>query len=372
MNVTVQKADILPVLSRIQGIVGRKTNLAITTNVLLRAGEGGVTLTATDLETGFEGHYPATVQRPGTIAINARKLFEIVRDFPSTEIVFKEMDNHWVEIGNGTVEYHIVGVNHEDFPEVPQIATADFATIDSASLAGMIAKSIVIAAATDDRRTHIIGVLAEWVEENGRKVLRMVSTDGSRLSKVDQVFDEGAQAASASRALIPKKSLSEVAKFLEPEGTVRIAFKDSNFIVKKETETIVIRLLEGEFPKYHDIIVKPAAPGLVLDRQMFLMMLKRMSILSSDEYKGVIFNFAENQLTISSTNPEIGESKEDMQIDYKGKKITVMFNPRFFMDTMNVIDEEKVSLSIVSEDRPCLISGEKEDHYLSVIMPMRI
>lgn len=372
MNVTVQKADILPVLSRIQGIVGRKTNLAITTNVLIRAGEDGITLTATDLETGFEGHYPATVRRPGTIAINARKLFEIVRDFPSTEIVFKEMDNHWVDIGNGTVEYHIVGVNHEDFPEVPQIAAANFAVMDSAALINMIAKSVVIAAATDDRRTHIIGVLAEWVEDQGRKALRMVSTDGSRLSKVDTVFDEGAQPAASARALIPKKSLSEVAKFLEPEGTVRIAFKDNNFIVRKEAETIVIRLLEGEFPKYQDIIATPAGQPLVLDRQMFLMMLKRMSILSSDEYKGVIFNFAEGKLTVSSTNPEIGESKEDMEIDYTGKKMTVMFNPRFFIDTLNVIGDDSVRLNLVSEDRPCLITGATDDLYLSVIMPMRI
>ena len=372
MNVTVQKADILPVLSRIQGIAGRKTNLAITTNVLIRTSENGITLSATDLETGFEGQYPATVRREGTIAINARKLFEIVRDFPSTEIVFKEQENHWVEIGNGTVEYHIVGVNHEDFPEVPRIANADFVSIDSAVLGSMIAKSVVIAAATDDRRTHIIGVLSEWIDLKGKRALRMVSTDGSRLSKVDHVLEDGVSVPAAAKALIPKKSLSEVAKFLEPEGTVRIAFKDNNFIVKKEHETIIIRLLEGEFPKYQDIIVKPATDDLFLDRQMFLMMLKRMSILSSDEYKGVIFNFSEDKLTISSTNPEIGESKEDMAIELKGKKITVMFNPKFFIDTLNVIDDEKVNLCIVSEDRPCLIGGEKDDHYLSVIMPMRI
>jgi DNA polymerase-3 subunit beta len=153
---------------------------------------------------------------------------------------------------------------------------------------------------------------------------------------------------------------------------VRVAFKDNNFVVKKDNETIIIRLLEGEFPKYADIIVKPTAHSVVLDRQMFLMMLKRMSILSSDEYKGVIFNFDTDKLTISSTNPEIGESKEDMPIEFKGKKITVMFNPRFFLDTLNVIDDDKVTLSIDSEDRPCLVSSEKDDTYLSVIMPMRI
>jgi DNA polymerase-3 subunit beta len=229
-----------------------------------------------------------------------------------------------------------------------------------------------LTAAADDRRTHIIGVLLEWIDDKGNRAFRMVSTDGSRLSKVDSVFEKSITLTQASGVLIPKKSLSEVAKFLETEGSVRIAFKENNFIVKKDNETIIIRLLEGEFPKYADIIVKPPGHTVILDRQLFLMMLKRMSILSSDEYKGVIFNFDANKLTVSSTNPEIGESKEDMSVEFKGKKITAMFNPRFFIDTLNVIDHEKVKLNIASEDRPCLISSAKDDTYLSVIMPMRI
>jgi DNA polymerase-3 subunit beta len=372
MRVTVKKADILPMLSRIQGITGRKTNLAITTNVLIRTTESGISFSATDLETGFEGHYPASVESKGTLAINARKFFEIVRDFPSDDIVLKELDNHWVEIGNTTVEYHIVGMNPDDFPEIPRIETDDFFEIESAALAGMIAKSVIISAAADDRRTHIIGVYTEWIDDKKNKLFRMVSTDGSRLSKVDSVFEKSVNLPTGAGILIPKKSLIEVGKFLEPEGTVRVAFKDNNFVVKKDNETIIIRLLEGEFPKYADIIVKPAGHAVNLDRQMFLMMLKRMSILSSDEYKGVIFNFDADKLTISSTNPEIGESKEEMPIEFKSKKITVMFNPRFFIDTLNVIDDEKVTLSIASEDRPCLVGSEKDDTYLSVIMPMRI
>jgi DNA polymerase-3 subunit beta len=372
MRVTVQKADILPVLSRVQGITGRKTNLAITTNILIRTTDSGVSFSATDLETGFEGYYPAAVETKGSVAINARKFFEIVRDFPSEEIVLKELDNHWIEIGNTTVEYHIVGMNPDDFPEIPRIETDDFLEIESALLSGMIAKSVIIAAAADDRRTHIIGVFAEWIEDKGSQVLRMVSTDGSRLSKADSIFEKPIKIPVTAGVLIPKKSLIEVGKFLDTEGIVRIGFKENNFIVKKDNETIIIRLLEGEFPKYSDIIVKPTGHTIFLDRQMFLMMLRRMSILSSEEYKGVIFNFDANKLTVSSTNPEIGESKEDMPIEFKGKKITAMFNPRFFIDTLNVIDDEKVKLDIASEDRPCLISSAKDDSYLSVIMPMRI
>jgi DNA polymerase-3 subunit beta len=372
MKTVVQKGAILPVLSRVQGIAGRKTSLAITTSVLLETTDTGLTLSATDLETGLIGHYPAVVHAKGLVAINARKLFEIVRDFPSNDIALNEVENHWIKIGNEAVEYHIVGMNHEDFPEIPKVDRAEFFEMESSALSGMISKSVVIGAAAEDRRNHIIGVYVEQIEADGKKLLRMVSTDGSRLSKADYVLDPAVQMPGFSSVLIPKKSLVEVGKFLDTESVVRVAFKDNNFIVKKDHETIVIRLLEGEFPKYQEIIVKPDGHRIKMDRQMFLMMLKRMSILSSDEYKGVIFNFNENQLTISSTNPEIGESKEDMPVEFVGNQINVMFNPRFFIDTLNVIEDENIIVNIVSEDRPCLIEGETDKSYLSVIMPMRI
>ena len=143
--------------------------------------------------------------------------------------------------------------------------------------------------------------------------------------------------------------------------------------MKKENETIIVRLLEGEFPEYSDIIrTRENTKRIPLERQLFLMMLKRMSILSSDEYRGVIFNFSDNKLNITSTNPDIGESKEDMPVEYSGDDISIMFNPRFFIETLNVIDEEMVLLNIVSDEKPCLITGETDNSYLSVIMPMRI
>ena len=372
MKATINKNDILPVLAKIQGLAGRKTNLAITTNVLIQTTESGISITATDLETGFEGLYPASVDTQGVIAINARKLYEIVRDFPSDDIYVNEVENHWIEIGNQNVEYHIVGLNPDDFPEVPKIEGVDFFEIDSAAFHKMIEKTVIISGASDDSRAHIVGVYAERIEGEDNKIFRMVSTDGSRLSKVDFVFEKDFELPLGENVLIPKKGLVEVAKFLDSEGPVKIGFKDNNFIVKKETETLIIRLLEGDFPQYGDIIVKNEGHDIVLDRQLFLMMLKRMSILSSDEYKGVIFHFTEDKLVINSTNPDIGESKEDMDLAYKGESVEVMYNPRFFIDTLGVLDEDNVVLNIIDNQKPCKIESENDKSYLSVIMPMRI
>ena len=372
MKATINKNDILPVLAKIQGLAGRKTSLAITTNVMIQTNESGISITATDLETGFEGFYPASIDGQGVIAINARKLYEIVRDFPSEDIYVNEVENHWIEIGNQNVEYHIVGLNPDDFPEIPKIEAVDFFEIDSTALHRMIEKTVIISGASDDNRAHIIGIYGERIQQDDQKIFRMVSTDGSRLSKADFVFDKDFNLPAGDNVLIPKKGLMEVAKFLDSEGPVKIGIKDNNFIVKKEKETLIIRLLEGDFPEYGDIVIKKDGHDIVLDRQLFLMTLKRMSILSSDEYKGVIFHFSQDKLVINSTNPDIGESKEDMELAYKGDPMEVMYNPKFFIDTLGVLDEDNIILNIVDDQKPCKIEGETDKSYLSVIMPMRI
>ncbi|MEW6670066.1 MAG: DNA polymerase III subunit beta [Thermodesulfobacteriota bacterium] len=371
MKFIIKKEDMVDVLSKIQGLTGRKSNLAITANVFVKTSDRGLLLAATDLETGFEGYYPAKIEAEGSIAINARKLYEIVRDFPSDEIIVTEVENRWIEIGNKNIEFHLVGMNPDDFPSIPKIEDVAFFDVDAQILKNMIEKTLVIGA-SDDKRAHIVGVFFERIKINEDKIIRMVSTDGSRLSTVDFIFDKDFDLPIGPGVIIPKKGLNEVSKFLDSGGIVQIGLKENNFIVKKDTETIIIRLLEGEFPAYKDIIVKGKTNVIKLERQLFLMMLKRMSILSSENYKGVIFNFSKNRLLISSTNPDIGESKEDMNISFEGKSMEIAFNPRYFIDALNVIDDKTIILNIDSEEKPCLIEGDENKDFISVIMPMRI
>ena len=385
MKFTINKTDILDVLANIQGLTGRKSNLAITETVLIQtipASGGIIKIAATDLETGFMGSYPAKVDSQGTIAINARKLYEIVKEFPSNKININEIENYWIEISSakGGINYHIVGMNPDDFPEIPLIEDISFFKIKSLALKKMIEKTLIISVATDDRRVHINGVYFEKLKKNNQNTIRMVSTDGSRLSLVDYTPESAASGfdppehfgGSESGIIIPKKGLTEVNRFLDPEGAVQIGNKDNHFIIKKDTETIIIRLLEGEFPKYSEIIDKGNVSIITLDRKMFLNMLKRMSILYSDNYKGVVFNFQKDKLIITATNPDLGESTEDMDINYKGEKIETAFNPKFFIDTLNIIDEDNVILNIIDEQKPCFIEGKEDKQFLSVIMPMRI
>jgi DNA polymerase-3 subunit beta len=372
MKFTINKGDIVDVLSKVQGLTGRKSNLAITECILIRTTESGIRLSATDLETGFEGTYAADVLTPGSIAVNARKFFEIVREFPNQTILVNEIENRWIEIGNQNVQFHIVGMNPDDFPDSPYVAEVDFFEIESSALRKMIERSVMISASGDDKRAHINGVCLENFQRDGKPSVRMVSTDGSRLSTVDYLYDDGTDLALSESILIPKKGLNEVSKFLDVPGKVQMGVKGSYFIVKKELETLIIRLLEGSFPKYEEILHKDQHYSIKINKNLFSKMLKRMSILSSDNYKGAIFCFKPQQLEITATNPDIGESKEDMQIDYEGDRIEAAFNTRFFIDSLNVMDDEEILIFILNEEKPCLIEGMADKSYLSVIMPMRI
>ena len=173
MKFKIKKNDIQNVLARVQGLTGRKSNLTVTTSVLMEASGSDIRLVATDLETGLEGFYPAEVMEEGHIAINAKKLFEIVRDFPSEDVLINEIENYWIEIGNSHVEYHIVGLNPEDFPVFPVIDNVQFFDISSEVLKKMIDQTIIISGASDEKRAHITGLLFEIVNHESEKLVRM-------------------------------------------------------------------------------------------------------------------------------------------------------------------------------------------------------
>jgi len=367
MKLTVNKNDIIDVLSKIQGIAGHKTSLAITETVLIKA-TTGLSLTVTDLETGFEGNYPAQVESQGEAAINARKLYEIVKDFPVDDIIIEETENQWFKIGNETVQYNIVGMLSSDFPEVPVIEELEFFKIDSRAFKSMIDKSLVIGA-LNDNRAHVRGVLFETINN----IARIISTDGGRLSTAESEIETEMppNLTTDVRVLIPKKALNEVSKFLK-DGFVHVGVKHNEFIVKKDAETFIIRLLEGEYPDYKSIVAKTDEHVVTADKKLFLGMLKRMAILSSDSYKGAVFNFSDGKLIVTTTNPDIGESKEEIAIDFKGEPLAVSFNTRYFIETLGAIGEDRILINIVNAESPCIIEGENDKSFLSVIMPMRL
>ncbi|MFO8111083.1 MAG: DNA polymerase III subunit beta [Desulfosalsimonadaceae bacterium] len=372
MRITIKKEAVSEVLSRIQGLTGKKTSLAITENVLLKTVENGITLTATDLETGFEGVYPAEVKDPGEIAINARKFNEIVKNFPTEEIEIQELENKWIEISSQTVEYHIVGMDPEEFPNVPKIDHTDLIPVDSVELKKMIDRSVVVSVAGNEKRAHLIGVLLSFMDNKADNIIRMVSTDFKRLSKVDYHCGKGAPFPEEKSVIIPKKGLGEIYKFLENEGKVEIGIQENHFIVKKENEYAIVNLMEGKFPPYDELLQTDPEYDILFDRSRLMMMLRRMTILTSEDYRGVIFHFNNDEFTIRTVNAVLGESKETMDIPYDGEPKEIAFNPKYFLEAISFITQEKVVLNVKNDENPCIVRGEKDMDYLNIIMPMKI
>ncbi|MFW5908019.1 MAG: DNA polymerase III subunit beta [Desulfosalsimonas sp.] len=372
MQITIKKSDVSETLSRLQGLTGRKTSLAITENVLIQTGDDGIRITATDLETGFEGFFPAEVEADGAVAINSRKFYEIVRNFPTEAVRVAELENNWIEISGNSVEYHIVGMDPDEFPETPRIEDLEFFTMESSELKKMIEKTVAVGVSGDEKRAHLIGVNMERIDDGTEKILRMVSTDIKRLAKVDYVFDSESGFAGGETVIIPKKGLSEVNRFLDSEGRVQVGIKDNYFVVKKENETVIVKLLNGAFPSYSALLYPDREFDIEFDRNLFLMMLKRMSILTSEEYRGVVFHFESNQLIMRTVNAALGESKETMQIKYDREVQEIAFNPKYFIEAVNFIDTDKVLLNIKNEENPGIIRAEDDLSYLNIIMPMKI
>jgi DNA polymerase-3 subunit beta len=372
MKFIIQKNEIVDVLYKIQGLAGRRSSLAITECILITATEGGIQILATDLETGYEGAFPASVTEPGAIAVSARKFYEIVREFPSAEIRVAENTNRVIDIGNQKVQYHLKGMNTDDFPSTPELDALDYFSVDSSTLKKMIDKTIIISGVGEDKKAHINGVYFERMTDKTPARIRMVSTDGSRLSKYDLEMDGEATLPEGDSVLIPKKGLHEISKFLDSGDTVQLALQGSYFVVQSSIEKIYIRLLEGQYPKYEDIIFREDGNQIEMEKDLFLNMLKRMSILCNDNYRAAMFTFDADLLMINATNPDIGDSKEDMSIEFKGGKIEAAFNPKFFIDAVNCIDDKKILLNLLSMDKPCLIEGVEDKSFLGAVMPMRV
>ena len=372
MKFTICRDDILSVMANIQGLTGRKSSMAITSSVLIQVASGQIKISATDLETGFEGVYPAQVQSEGTLTLNSRKLFEIIRDFPNDNINFEQTANRWVDIGDVNVKYHMSGLDPETFPKNPVFDDINLFNIDSAQMKKMIDRTVGIIGSSEDKRPHVIGVYLHSVEAHDRNKLRMVSTDIGRLARVDYEYGKNINVPFPNGILIPKKGLMEVSKFLTNEGIVNIGVINNDLIIKKENESFFIRLLEGDFPNYEKAIIKDSQFDMILEKTPFLMMLKRMSILSEDKYPAVVLAFEKGNLNISSTSTELGDSKEDMQVEYDREPMKVTYNPRYIIEMLNIIEGEQVIINIRGEEYPCLIEEEKDKSYIGAIMAMQI
>lgn len=372
MNFTIEKEVFLKGLSRVQGIVEKRNTIPILSNVLIEANNDSILLTATDLEVGMRASYPATVGQAGKITVSAKKLYEIVKELPEKEIAFKSKDNSWIEISCGKSLFNIVGLSSEEFPHFPEADENKMFPINGALLNEMIEKTF-FSISTDDTKYNLNGIYFKKTEEDGNSLLRLVATDGHRLAMVQRSIETPEIEELDQGIIFPRKGIHELKKIAEEsDSDLRLGFMDNSAVVSKGKTVVIMRLVNGDFPDYNRVIPKNNEDIATINRDYFLHVLRRMAILSSEKSKGVKIELSSGKLEISSSNPDVGDAREEMEVIYNGPELTIGLNARYMIDILQALESENVKLAVKDNMSPGLITPEGDEGFLSVIMPMRL
>ncbi len=374
MMIEVEKKDLISLLSKTQNIVEKRNTMPILVNVLLEADEKKLKVFATDLEVSLTDEVPVIKGAAVRVAVNAKNLFEIVKELAEGPIQLAKKENNWLEIKQNRSVFNIVGIGAEEYPVFPTYSTQDFMKIDAIVLADMIEKTIY-SVSNDETRYHLNGVYFERSVEDGKDVYRMVATDGHRLSLVDRKAEAEAKGAAvnAQGVIIPRKGLTEIRKLLDNvTGHFEMAIEGSQLIVRHSSTVLMVRLIEGKYPNYQQLIPQNLGRQAHVHRETLLSSLKRVSLLSNQKYKGVTLALSPGRLEITSNNPELGDAKEEIECRYKGSELKIGFNARYILDVLNSFDDDEVDIELNDQLSPGLIRPHNDASYTCVVMPMRI
>ncbi len=374
LEFSIKKKDILKPLSKAQTIIEKKNIMAIINNVYLYAEPEKLVIEATDLEISYRASVPCDLVSQGAITVNAGKLFEIVKEFPSDEIYFQEQENSWLQIGsNEKAIFKIGGTPPDEFPQFRKVDESNSITIKAKDLYEMIAKT-VFAASSEAHKFSLAGVYLEqesW-ENSDNIVLRMVASNGHRLALQDKDI-QGLGLEMKNGILIPKKGANEIRKLLEDHEEVTFGIDENFCFIRGGNEFLVVRLIEGKFPNYRAIIPQTKERSFKFSRKDFYSALKRISILASDDiFRSVMAFIRPGEIEIESLKKESGEAKEKMPIEYDGEPFELAFNAKYMMDALSVMNSDMVEVISNDASSPCLIVGEQDPGYMALIMPMTI
>jgi DNA polymerase-3 subunit beta len=368
MNLTIAKEQILNGLQSVQNVVSTRTTLPILSNVLMRASEGRVEFTATDLDVTISCSVEASVKKAGATTIPVKKFFGIIRELNSPEIEIETDDKNVTSIRAGSSFFKIRGLAAEEFPPLPKFKEDKRVTIPQEKFRSMLKKT-AFAISTDESRYVLNGIFLSLKDHK----ITMVATDGRRLALVDEEADVAEK--SQGEFIIPAKAVNELSRLLTDKGDVDVNFSDNqaSFMLKNEKAPgalIITKLIEGNYPNYRQVIPAETKERIALPREEFLHALRRAEIMTSDKQNSVKLAFVKNQLAITANSPDVGEARETMAVNYKGKDLNIAFNPAYVIDPLNALSEDEVFLELIDELSPGVL--KINGPFLYVVMPMRL
>ncbi len=374
LNCIVSRSDFLEGLNSLQNITNKRVTLAILSNVLIETADDGLILTGTDLEVGLRVKVPAEINGQGILTLPSKKIFEIVRESGSDSINIQETENSWVIISAGLSTYNLAGMASDEFPEFPEFNEKNFVPFEAGIFSDIIDKVIFSVANEEENAYSLTNVLFETEKRNERSYIRMISSDGHRLSIMEKDVATDIDLLNIQPGtLIPKKGVQELKKFCDNRDTVEISFEKEQLIAKDNESIMVIRLKTGEFPQYSAIVNAVQLENKIqLERIPFLDSLKRINLFTEDIFHTIQLEIENGKMILSSHNVDLGNAKDIQDVKYDGEPLLLGFNCRYFIDSLQVMECDTVDAYINSNNSPCLMKSEKDEGFLSIIMPMQL
>ncbi len=375
MELTVAKADLQKELQLCQGVVEKRSTIPILSNVLLKAADDRLQIAATDLDVTILSSTAARVTTPGGVTIEAKRLFDVVRSMPDDDIHMNLQDNNSMLIESGTAKFRLLGLPAEDYPTLPTVNVADAYSISLDELKTMVGK-VKFAITHEETRFQLNGALLKMQSAK----MEMVATDGHRMALIN--FPKGGNGQGRKGGdltiLIPRKALDEILRLESGEdGTVKFGVSENQLFFDAGDRRLMARMIDVNFPNYMEVISRDNDRHVMVDRERLLSTIRRISLVANERTRAVRFDFAPGKLTVSSTNPELGDARETVPIDYAGNPFHVGLNAAYVTDFLSAVDTPSVSLDLKDENSQCIgrpanTADDLPYDYLYVVMPMRL
>ncbi|HEY0784552.1 MAG TPA: DNA polymerase III subunit beta [Acidobacteriaceae bacterium] len=373
MEITISRQDLLKELTAAQSVVERKTTIPILSNFLFEAADDRLLITATDLDQSLRTSCPAKVKKPGACTIPARKLYDYIRLLPDGDLSIKLMDNQWVQIRSGRSNTKMVGMARANFPQVPEFPETSVTRISAPSLKAMIAKTI-FAISNEESRYTLNGALLILKAES----LAMVATDGHRLAHIEKTGEALAHITGEKKILIPRKALSELQGLLANTEAPEIEFADDEqtLFFRIAGRTLTSRKLTGQFPNYEAVLPRDNNKFLVVRSEELQQSIQRVAQFADERSGAIKIRLEQNELRISSSSADSGESEDVIETPYNFDAIVVGFNSQYLIDFLKAIGNagevrlEFKDAQSAGQMRP--EDAQDDTRYRYIIMPMRI
>ena len=378
MEFSVDRADILKELTLAQGVVERKTTIPILSNVLLEATGESLRMTTTDLELGIRSSCPAKVKKAGSTTAPAKKLFDYVRQLEEPEIRFKTVESAAggaLQLACGRSHVRMAGMPRDNFPVLPY-TPAKLAVIPPAIFGQMIRRTVFAISSEESRYTLNAALLILKPE-----TMTMVATDGHRLAHVETdpaIAKEGYKGVGGElRVLVPKKAMIELTRLLAdvPEGAaIEFAKDDNHLFFQIGSRLLISRMLSGQFPNYEAVMPKENDRVVTLGKDALTAAVRRVSLFSDERSHAIRFQLDKDEVKVSSTGSDVGESEDTLPVSYAGQPLQMGFNWQYLLDFLGAAESETIALEFKDEQSAGQLRPEAEEklRYRYVVMPMRI